>query len=99
MGWRYQDYLDRKQREADREFAASLSPGERLRLRIWQAAGIGIVVCIVALFVLFAIEARSAPIEPGAVKVIDGDTIRTHGDIYRLVGLETPESGLNARCE
>jgi hypothetical protein len=39
------------------------------------------------------------PIAPGAIEVIDGDTIRAHGRTVRLVGFDAPESGLRARCE
>jgi endonuclease YncB( thermonuclease family) len=38
-------------------------------------------------------------IEPGQIQVIDGDTIRANGQVYRLVGFDAPESGLNAKCE
>jgi endonuclease YncB( thermonuclease family) len=30
--------------------------------------------------------------------VVDGDTVRSGGQVYRLVGIDTPESGQNARC-
>jgi endonuclease YncB( thermonuclease family) len=39
------------------------------------------------------------PIAPGAIDVIDGDTIRAHGRLVRLVGFDAPESGLRAKCE
>ena len=32
------------------------------------------------------------------IQVIDGDTVRSAGQIFRLVGFNTPESGLNAQC-
>ena len=34
----------------------------------------------------------------GHIQVIDGDTIRSGGHIYRLVGFDTPET-VNPRCE
>jgi endonuclease YncB( thermonuclease family) len=37
--------------------------------------------------------------EPRQVDVMDGDTIRADGRVYRLVGFDTPENGSNARCE
>jgi hypothetical protein len=33
------------------------------------------------------------------IQVVDGDTVRSGGKIYRLVGFNTPESGRLARCE
>ena len=40
---------------------------------------------------------RPALIESHIV-VIDGDTVRSGGHVYRLVGYNTPESGANAGC-
>jgi endonuclease YncB( thermonuclease family) len=42
---------------------------------------------------------QGGPISPGSIQVLDGDTIRTRGAVYRLVGFDTPESGSSARCE
>ncbi|MEX2127114.1 MAG: thermonuclease family protein [Xanthobacteraceae bacterium] len=39
--------------------------------------------------------AVAAPI----VTVVDGDTLRVGGETIRLVGLDTPETGRNAKCE
>jgi endonuclease YncB( thermonuclease family) len=47
--------------------------------------------------VLVASIAGAAPIEPGHVVVIDGDTIRVAGETFRLVGFDTPET-YRARC-
>jgi endonuclease YncB( thermonuclease family) len=33
------------------------------------------------------------------IDVIDGDTVRFEGAVYRLVGFDTPESGDRARCD
>ena len=41
----------------------------------------------------------AATIEPDQIQVIDGDTIRANGQVYRLVGYHAPESGLEAKCE
>lgn len=32
------------------------------------------------------------------IQVVDGDTVRSGGEIYRLAGFDTPESGFHARC-
>lgn len=46
-----------------------------------------------------ATPALASPIEPGAILVLDGDTIRAWGDVYRLVGFDAPEGGSRAKCE
>ena len=33
------------------------------------------------------------------IEIIDGDSIRSGGEVYRLVGFNTPESGSNAKCQ
>jgi endonuclease YncB( thermonuclease family) len=45
----------------------------------------------------------SAPTKPASlpapnIQVVDGDTVRTGGAVYRLVGFDAPESGSNASC-
>jgi endonuclease YncB( thermonuclease family) len=32
------------------------------------------------------------------IQVVDGDTVRAGGQVYRLVGFDTPESGDRAQC-
>jgi endonuclease YncB( thermonuclease family) len=56
---------------------------------------------IFAILILIATVAAGAaePIAPGAIEVIDGDTIRAHGRSVRLVGFDAPESGFRAQCE
>ncbi|MFG1414000.1 thermonuclease family protein [Xanthobacter sp. VTT E-85241] len=58
---------------------------------------------IVALLLALAIcatlaPAHADPIAPGAVRVVDGDTIAVGAVRYRLVGFDTPEKGARARC-
>ena len=56
-------------------------------------------VLFVASFLQRSID-TSAPISMSAasITVVDGDTIRSNGQLYRLVGFDTPESGPRARC-
>ena len=35
----------------------------------------------------------------GQISVVDGDTVRSGGYAYRLVGFDTPEKGVLARCK
>lgn len=47
-----------------------------------------------------ATAATADPIQPGAIGIVDGDTITVRGyDRHvRLLGLDTPETGFEARC-
>jgi endonuclease YncB( thermonuclease family) len=47
-----------------------------------------------------AVIAAADPIEPGAIEVVDGDTIIVRGQSRhtRLLGFDTPETGFAARC-
>jgi endonuclease YncB( thermonuclease family) len=40
---------------------------------------------------LFAAHAVAEPITPAEITIVDGDTIKAHGDTYRLVDFDTPE--------
>jgi hypothetical protein len=40
---------------------------------------------------------NAAPIEPGQVEVLDGDTVRVAGETFRLVGFDAPET-YRAQC-
>src|SRR5262245_28594568 len=44
-----------------------------------------------------ATTAVATKITPGAIQVVDGDTIQTGGSVYRLVGFDTPET-YQAKC-
>lgn len=41
----------------------------------------------------------SLPSLTGGLRVVDGDTVASGGDHYRLVGFDTPEKGDLARCD
>jgi endonuclease YncB( thermonuclease family) len=49
---------------------------------------------------LFCVVANvgAEPIEPSEIKVSDGDTVRAHGERYRLVGFDTPETWSRRRA-
>jgi endonuclease YncB( thermonuclease family) len=64
----------------------------RLHSQIWMAIVSVLVVCSTTL-------GFAESIKPGAIEVIDGDTIRANGRIVRLAGLDVPEAGYHARCE
>jgi hypothetical protein len=99
MGFRVQGQYEKAEEDREREFVVSLSPANRLRFRIWQLSGIGIIVCLLSFFIFLMVTARSAPIESSGIEVLDGDTIRVGVEVYRLVGFDTPEGGLKAKCE
>lgn len=48
--------------------------------------------------VLIAGQVDAETVNPAAVYVVDGDTIRMDGDSWRLVGLDTPET-YEPRCD
>jgi endonuclease YncB( thermonuclease family) len=56
-------------------------------------------VCGVAAAIGPSTRAAASPIEPGAIRVVDGDTIAIGATVYRLVGFDAPETGSRARCE
>jgi len=41
---------------------------------------------------LITVQVDAETVDPAAVYVVDGDTIRMDGDSWRLVGLDTPET-------
>lgn len=43
-------------------------------------------------------QAPSGWLESVRIDIIDGDSIRSGSQVYRLVGFNTPESGDNAKC-
>jgi len=40
----------------------------------------------------------AAELQPSRIEVVDGGTVRLDGQSYRLIGLDTPESGARAKC-
>jgi endonuclease YncB( thermonuclease family) len=59
----------------------------------------GRVLALMAVVAMATTPALGSPIEPGAIEVVDGDTIRAGGRTFGLVGFDTPETGSRARCE
>ncbi len=48
----------------------------------------------------FAAAATADPVQPGAIEIVDGDTITVRGQSrqVRLLGFDTPETGFAAGC-
>jgi len=49
-------------------------------------------------FMTWQSSGRDRSVPAHAIEVIDGDTVRFKGAVYRLVGFDTPERGDKARC-
>jgi endonuclease YncB( thermonuclease family) len=47
---------------------------------------------LMAIVVLLAGPVKAEGVQPSAIYVVDGDTIRFAGDSWRLIGLDTPET-------
>lgn len=62
-------------------------------------AGLGTIYSALLAAVLFALPAATEPIAPGALRVVDGDTVEHSGVVYRLIGLDAPETKSRAKCE
>jgi endonuclease YncB( thermonuclease family) len=43
-------------------------------------------------------DAPSSVLDSPQIHVVDGDTVRSGGRVFRLVGFNTPETGDNAQC-
>lgn len=60
------------------------------------------VLLVTALYLTPSIGESDQPYQTAAnidhIQVVDGDTVRHNGQIFRLVGFNTPESGFNAQC-
>jgi len=54
-------------------------------------------IAALGILALAASSANAAPIEPGQVEVLDGDTICVAGETFRLVGFDAPET-YRAQC-
>lgn len=55
-------------------------------------ASMGFHTGLMAVVVLLAGPVKAERVQPSAIYVVDGDTIRFAGDSWRLVGLDTPET-------
>ena len=61
-------------------------------LMVWGALSLGRVATALR-------QVPSGWLESVRIEVLDGDSIRSGRQVYRLVGFSTPESGDNAACE
>jgi hypothetical protein len=89
------DYRPSRPRRMQRGIAARLSVGGQL-VRLVTTL---IVIALMAAVIGWKDGVNTQAFLTGGISVIDGDTIRSGGHVYRLVGFDTPEVGSNARCD
>jgi hypothetical protein len=65
----------------------------------WKEPMVSARAMLMLMLAMAPVATLASPIEPGAIEVVDGDTIRAGGRTFRLVGFDTPETGSRARCE
>jgi endonuclease YncB( thermonuclease family) len=70
-----------------------------LRIRQMMDVMVQTIVALGLVLAILIVPIRSEPIAPGAVQVVDGQTVRARGQNVRLVGFDTPPVGINAHCE
>ena len=76
-------------------------------IAIWAVAAAGLAFVAMTIFLDWqskpavrkteVVILRPEPRQSGPIEVIDGDTVRLQGVVYRLVGFDTPERGDKAR--
>jgi endonuclease YncB( thermonuclease family) len=78
---------------------------------VWLALAVlaAVVVGFIATWTLTARQANGVDgpgsvhttnrVQSGLIEVIDGDTVRFNGGVYRLIGFDAPERGDRARCD
>ena len=73
--------------------------------RIWPVAMAAVAVAAIGFAFVFWLSGwwerlvSSGPNVILPISVVDGDTVRYGGQVYRLVGFDTPEKGDLARCD
>ena len=94
MAWNLSIYLDR---HVARD---SISTSIEIPARTLRSRGAGAIALGAAAIAAWMIWQRSSVSPSGQIiEVIDGDTVRLNGAVYRLVGFDTPERGDKARCD
>jgi len=78
-------------------------------IAIWAVAAAGLAFVAMTIFLDWqskpvvrqteVVILRPEPRQSGPIEVIDGDTVRLRGVVYRLSGFDTPERGDKARCD
>jgi endonuclease YncB( thermonuclease family) len=57
------------------------------------------VLCVAAVVAYWQQHHRGVEVQLGSIEAVDGDTIRANGRVFRLIGYDTPEKGLLAKCQ
>ena len=96
------DFKHRRRSTWSKDRVTPKKPRPEMEIPGWAPWCFVVALLVTALYLNLDIDQNDQSYQTAAstrhIEVVDGDTVRRDGEIFRLVGFNTPESGLNARC-